>query len=1459
MSTNGLEHIILEMRSHNQLFGSEGQLRAILSGLNAGVSVSAVTDGRLKYIYANDSFFSIYGYTREQFASEISYPLQLVFPEDRAAAERAILDFIGTRSPAVHEYRCVKRDGSIVHMRLSVSPVGLAGIPDTVCMAEHTDITQQVRDAERILSLNADYENIINDIPGGYCRLRIHEDGSLSTEYVNDSMCKMRGLSREQLLSVSGDDLILSVHPADADALRAVIGEMIATGETRSATYSLLNADGDYIRVQVNGRMTTGEHGERYLNAYYADITEREQKERSYHETLSSMLSSMMHASTDLSFVKDVSFRYICGSRAFANMVGLEDELSLSGKTDYDLFDKDLAEQYRADDRKLIEGGESLIDYMEQIPSVDGLPRYSVTSKYLLYDSYGNVIGIYGTGRDVTETRTAFEQLKLLTDSIPGGLLTYATSGGALKVTYFNDGICRMLGCTREEYKEATDKGIITSVFEEDIPYLKKHIAAMITEGTPIDCTYRLHNMNNDGFKWVNLRVAPPEKLGSERFANAVLYDVTEQKAAAEAAFIHQRELDSALSQMGRIISEYDVATRTLTLPETYAEKYGLPRVCENVPECFKDTGRMTDEMYTLYAGLYAAILRGEKTGVAEIQKMDENGAAHWDRMEFVTVFGENGRPVKALIAADDTTEQHNRYELEKNRPTLGEGNLIVHALFDLNTGETLDYAYADGREVPPEERTVFLTDPHSLNFHIVNEDDRRRYRELNDPAKLLSRFAEGETELCMDYRRRMTDGSVIWVRNLLHMMQEPGGSDVLLFEYCYNINDEKLIESMYAAIVNENFDYVARVDIRTGRFSVVRNNDVLYGMPPGNGEDFDAVTSDIADRFIHPDDKDATAYNMSLEGIRKNLSGTSRFRYIFRLILPNGTIRHKKLTMYYLDRDTDSVIITREDVTQVLREEAEKSAALADALTAAKQASLAKSTFLSRMSHELRTPMNAIIGLSALSASELDDPKAMENNIGKIGISARYLLSLINDILEMSRIESGRMTLSEDPFDFEQFISEVNTIIYSQAEAHGLDYDVIVRSYTEPTYVGDATKLQEILVNVLGNAVKFTPSGGKVTLAIEQLRRVKDRAVLRFTVSDTGIGMDEEFLPHLFDPFSQESASYTSTSTGTGLGLAITKTLTEMMNGQIQVKSIKDVGSVFTIDLQLGISDESRHYLDLVASMNLDSLRALVVDDDVTVCTSTEKMLKAMGMKAEWADSGSAAIDRVETAHAEKKDFDTIFIDWKMPDMDGIETTRRIRRIVGPDITIIIMTAYDWLSIEAEAYEAGVDMFMEKPLFQSSVIKAFERVFFTHREKIEPVPEKKPDLAGRRILIAEDHPLNIEVARRLLEKAGAETVIANNGLEALETFTTAEDGYFDAILMDIRMPEMDGLTAAKSIRKLRKKYSRDIPIIAMTANAFDDDVELSLKSGMNAHLTKPIEPKLLYSTLDRLIKQSRI
>ncbi|MEG1584816.1 MAG: response regulator, partial [Anaerovorax sp.] len=394
------------------------------------------------------------------------------------------------------------------------------------------------------------------------------------------------------------------------------------------------------------------------------------------------------------------------------------------------------------------------------------------------------------------------------------------------------------------------------------------------------------------------------------------------------------------------------------------------------------------------------------------------------------------------------------------------------------------------------------------------------------------------------------------------------------------------------------------------------------------------------------------------------------------------------------------------------------------------------------------------------------------------------------------------------------------------------------------------------VLVNIISNAIKFTPQGGRVQFIIHQEKIGQKEAVMKFTVNDTGIGINEGFLPHIFEPFEQAHSSTDTPYGGTGLGLAICKNLVDLMGGKITINSIEGVGSEFVIEVKLGITEESKKIEKLTSNFHFETVKALIVDDDVIICQHTQQVLLDMCVQADYVISGEKAVAAVRDKWKKKESYDVVLVDWKMPDMDGIETAREIRKIVGPEVTIIIMTAYDWANIEVEAKKAGVNMLISKPLFKSSLCSAFEKIYGEKDKQTKPIESREYDFTGKRVLLVEDHILNIEVAKKLLNVKNLEVDVAENGLRAIETFAQKEDDYYNAILMDIRMPVMDGLTAAKAIRQMRKKGAKTIPIIAMTANAFEEDIEKTKDAGMNAHLAKPIEPMLLYQTLQYFLEK---
>ena len=653
--------------------------------------------------------------------------------------------------------------------------------------------------------------------------------------------------------------------------------------------------------------------------------------------------------------------------------------------------------------------------------------------------------------------------------------------------------------------------------------------------------------------------------------------------------------------------------------------------------------------------------------------------------------------------------------------------------------------------------------------------------------------------------------------------------------------------------IIEMNYDLVSFCSVRTGTFFVRASKD-------SEDNEFSGISYaealEAAEEMVIPEMRDEFREKLSLDRMCRELEKKPVYTVYYtktehRDDLPGQPRKQIKNDIFYLDAKKDILMSLVTDVTEIYEHEQRSHEQMADALKAAKQASSAKSNFLARMSHEIRTPLNAIIGMDAVAAQSLGNREKVADCISKIGLSARYLLSLINDILDMSRIESGKMLLKNESFRFSELMANVNNIIYPQTVSKGLDYECMVSGETDDLYIGDEMKLQQILVNILGNAVKFTAKG-KVSLDVSIVSRNSKNVKMRFVVNDTGCGIAENRLSDIFEAFEQVDNSTTTVFGGSGLGLAISKNLAGLMGGSISVRSIVGIGSEFTVEVPL-TADRSEA-ASVKPPLNLRNLQALVVDDDLLICEQTEKILRDIGMKAEWVTTGNDAIESVRRKTEEKRFFDFILIDWQMPVMDGIETTREVRKLVGPDVTIIIISAYDWEAIEFEAKAAGANLLISKPLLKSTLISAFERAL--GKDKTEMPAAREYDFTGRRVLIAEDNDINAEIARALLENRNFEVEIASNGIKALEMFTQHPVRYYDAILMDVRMPIMDGLQAAVNIRHWNREDAKVIPIIAMTANAFDEDREKSRAAGMNAHLSKPIDPDLLYSTLYRLTEK---
>lgn len=527
----------------------------------------------------------------------------------------------------------------------------------------------------------------------------------------------------------------------------------------------------------------------------------------------------------------------------------------------------------------------------------------------------------------------------------------------------------------------------------------------------------------------------------------------------------------------------------------------------------------------------------------------------------------------------------------------------------------------------------------------------------------------------------------------------------------------------------------------------------------------------------------------------------------------------------------------------------------LRDALENARQANAAKRNFLSRMSHEIRTPMNAIIGMTAIAAADPDDRAKTEECLTKIAYSSKYLLSIINDVLDMSAIESGKISITREPFDLSRLLTELGAVYESQCASRGVQF-ALTSDLSEERLIGDQVRLNQILHNLLSNAVKFTPAGGRVRLEVGQTGRQGVYRQLCFTVSDTGIGMDEGFQKRMYLPFEQDPHAGVLRQEGTGLGLAIVRNLVALMGGNIRVESAPGKGSVFQVELPF---EPGQSVCCTVESGERKDLRVLVADDDKGTCEHAALLLERMGMSVRWVLSGAEAVEKILRACTDGTGYDVCILDWQMPGMDGIETARRIRERVGPDLLIIILSAYDWSGVEPQARAAGVNAFLSKPMFPSNLHRALREA--AGHGKTPPTQARRCgryDFTGRRILLAEDNQLNLEIAVALLESAGAAVDQVSDGRAAVRVFVQSPPGTYDMILLDVQMPVLDGHGAARAIRACPRPDAARIPIFAMTANAFAEDVAAAKAAGMNEHVAKPIDAEALYALLDAYFRRDK-
>lgn len=656
------------------------------------------------------------------------------------------------------------------------------------------------------------------------------------------------------------------------------------------------------------------------------------------------------------------------------------------------------------------------------------------------------------------------------------------------------------------------------------------------------------------------------------------------------------------------------------------------------------------------------------------------------------------------------------------------------------------------------------------------------------------------------------------------------------------NVNDSRKSQIIETAVKSE-YDYVIYIEASKNSYVMYTAGSASETPPPIASNNYEAVVAEYNRQYMDPEVSEAMTEKMRIAHVDPILRKHGEY-ILYGTMMENGENRDKKMRFSYFDKEKNIWLMTRTDITEI-KEERRQRQLLQEALQSATAANRAKSDFLSRMSHDVRTPINAIVGMTAIASLHMDDQKRIADCLKKITISSKLLLNLINEVLDMSKLESGHIMLAEESFRLDELLESLFVMVQSSFETK--EQKLLIHTKVKhECLIGDVQRIQQALMNMLTNAIKYTPEGGQIRIEVEEKPSVYNGyARFEIVVEDNGIGMKPEFLHKVFEPFERSEDVSVRNIQGTGLGMAISRHIAQMMNGDILVESEYGKGSKFTMTFHVKLGG-----LDEYDKEMLVDLPVLVVDDDDISCEIACENLLELGMKPDSVFSGKEAVQKV----TEGNNYFAIIIDLMMPGMNGIETTMKIREYVGPDIPIIIISAYDYSGYENEALRAGVNGFITKPIMKSKLFHLMKK-FATDKkeeEQLTIVPADITSFPGKRILVVEDNELNREIAYELLQETKAVVETAVDGQDALDKVSASPEGYYDLIIMDIQMPVMNGLEATKAIRRLARKDIKDMPIIAMSANAFAEDVQLSLEAGMNEHIPKPIEIDKLYSVMGK-------
>lgn len=912
------------------------------------------------------------------------------------------------------------------------------------------------------------------------------------------------------------------------------------------------------------------------------------------------------------------------------------------------------------------------------------------------------------------EKEILHERLEKIFENIPGGVCLYKWDGQKLRPLFVNKNFSKMLGRDFKEDINATEGINYKYVHPADLPGLKSSILEGLAGDGTLNYSYRIYSKRLNDYIWIKSQATSSHISDGSLAVYCIYTNITKEKNLQYKLEENQQTLNTIIQSRKLFFWEYFPSEQIAILSQPLQDALHSRTIINNFPQNVSADFLHPDSL-PIYMELHDRVKRGETSSSCDVQVL-VGGVYRWYKLLYTPIYDRNSRLVKYIGTAqniDSYKALENFYQLEIQRSSNSSGNLLGFATSNLISGEVLEYKIVNRCGSPAsianhEHLLSIMTD------YIFDRNDAQKLLQLFSRKSLISLSAKSQ-QVELSYIKFEPGSSPIWVKTQVRFLHDPS-TDSLLALFCtYNINDEKMYQEVIDSAVAYDHDLVAHINLNTDS-AVFFSGKNYYRTFVNNSKGYKSIYQDYCDTFVVPEEKESFMQKVSAANIRQALSADNTYEFIYHCNENGFGLRTKRLRFVNYNRDLAIVIMTQTDITELINQQEKQKKQLADALEKAKVANAAKTSFLSRLSHDMRTPMNGILGLTYL-ASEKKDVSEIKADLNQIDQSGHYLLNLINDTLDLNKIETGKLELHPSIVPGEKIFAHLTAVLLPLMKEKEISFITNLTRIHWPVLNVDVTRIEQILVNLISNSIKFTPPQGTIELAIEIIAQSSTSLVSSFTIKDNGIGMSAEFLPHVFEPFSQEhSKSNDNKYPGTGLGMTIVKKLVEMMNGKISVSSQIGKGTEIVFSLILPIAKET----------------------------------------------------------------DTI-------EFSGEKSTTNLK--------------------------------------------------------------------GKHILLCEDHPLNALIAKQMLLRRGMTVETASNGLEGLKLFTQNEPGHFDAILMDILMPELNGLETTRRIRALDREDAQSIPIIALSANAFDEDRRKSSEAGMNVHITKPIDPKVLYTTLANIVK----